>query len=457
MKQARILVKRGKAAPALFALFALVALLAAPVPASAGGDPILCADISPSGEIAVANNNLEERDIGDMDDPRDMQIFVDRLIDGAGSADGYEIPYTPDVLLFQEMRHKSAQVLAGLLFAETGCRFVVAVSPGDQYVVQVGDHAVIKETGILLNANTMESLDAGGHVITKYSLRHSSPQKRVFKNNAFGYAKEIQSGLTISLASVHFVKDSSLKNADIAKKKKEAWSRQVARKLAMKYPNADMSSIGGDFNAHRCSGQDPDCNGAPFWRALHEDFKYKDTYYEMKDFGHYIDYIWGKKFVVNANEDTKYDHSGADHDPIYSDHQFRWAVLANQDTSPPSPFKIFGAEGYGGTNPRIQIKWTQSFDGAGMKGYEVWRAPADTKASCGEFKLAKEFSPNDTRVFEDQTVAGRDARCYYVKAIDKLGNERRATINLDPAHKSDYVWLLTGADTVIVGAGDPGF
>lgn len=447
----RISPRRAIAVLSLFSLVCAATLSVADPPAKAA---VLCTDhLSPKGEIAIVNNNLEERDIADMNDTRDMQIFLNRLLDGAGSASGYEIPYTPDVLLLQEVRDKSALTLAGLLQAKTGCRFILAVGPGSYYAKQVGDHVVINETAILLNADTMTKEHDGGHIMTKYRRSQSSPQKRVFKKHAYGLAKEIDSGLTISLASVHFAKDGSLKNLEIAKKKKEDWSRQVARNLKKRYPNADLSSIAGDFNAHRCYGQDHTCEGASFWRALRHDFNYIDSYYAMKDFGHYIDYIWGKKFVVDADEDTKYDHAGADRDPFYSDHQFRWAILAATDVVDPEPFKVLRAEGWGGTNPRIQLRWTESFDGGGLLPYRVLRAPIDAAGDCGTFDVVDLVPTDVLPSYEDKSLRKGQAHCYQIKAVDKTKRNFTLAKIKQPLDESTPGVKIVNPVTVIVSAG----
>lgn len=407
MKRTRVLIRRGGAAPALLAL---VALLGMPVVATGG--PVVCDDISPQGEIAVANNNLEEREPSDMRNDQDMQNFVNRLINGAGSAAGHQIKYAPDVLLLQEVRESSMETVAKLLATATGCRYVVLTSPGSNYVVKDGEPLILKETGIMINANTMEAADAGGHILAKYREAQSNPSVKVtFKNIAYGLARERDTGMEISLASVHVVKDSSLRTLKIAREKKRAWAKQIANKLKNAYPNAQLSAIGGDFNAQRCDYGDENCPGAPFWRTLTTDFSYLDSYWVTHDFGRYIDYIWGKKFVVEADEDNNYNQK---QDPFYSDHQWRWAVLATKDVSPPTPFRIERADGYG--IPLVKFSWSQSFDGGDLGPYQVLRAGYDPILGCKSFDVVQ---VGRDRLYENKSLTKFLGHCYKVRVSDQ--------------------------------------
>ena len=426
------------------ALAAILGLLSLPLAGSGAHAGLLCENQSPEGQIAVANNNVEERDPIDMENHADMQNFVDRLLNGAGNASGHEIPYTPDVVLLQEVRGSSADYIGGLLTAATGCGFALAVSPGENYVVKNGTPVILRETAIMLNTDTMEKVGNGGYLITKYDGSQADPGvKRTFKSNAWTMARDLQSGETISLASIHFVKDGSLRNLDVARKLKNKWSRQVASTLKKKFPNADLSAIGGDFNANRCNGGDENCVGAPFWRSLINDFNYRDSYWAIKDFGRYIDYIFAKKFVVDADEDNEYDQSS---DPYYSDHQFRWATLASQDVVPPKPFKVWEANGWG--KPMTQIKWTQSFDGGGLTSYKVMEGRVEG-GGCGDYRVIA----TQDRVFENKNLDKYETRCYQVRVSDAAGNTTYAQLE-DPLETTTRPSLdILDAETIAISAG----
>jgi Endonuclease/Exonuclease/phosphatase family len=423
---------------------ALFTGLLLPLDANAGP---LCKNQSPDNQIAVANNNVEERDPIDMTNHGDMETFVDRLLNGTGDAQGHQIPYTPDVLLLQEVRGSSADYIGGLLTAATGCGFALAVSPGENYVVKDGDPVILRETAILLNTDTMEKVGSGGYLVTKYDRSQADPSvKRTYKSNAWVMARDLQSGETISLASVHFVKDGSLRNLEVARTLKNKWSRQMATTLKRKFPNADLSAIGGDFNANRCNFGDQNCAGAPFWRSLINDFNYRDSYWAIKDFGRYIDYIFAKKFVVDADEDNEYDKGS---DPFYSDHQFRWATLASRDVVPPRPFEIWEANGWG--KPMTQVKWTQSFDGGGLGPYKVMEGRLNG-GTCEDFRVIS-IGNTQPRVFENKNIEKYATRCYQVKVSDAAGNTTYAGIDNPLSSTTDSALDILDQNTIAISAG----
>ena len=426
---------------------ALAGLLSLPLIGSGAQAGLLCRNQSPDGQIAVANNNVEERDPVDMKNHGDMETFVNRLLNGAGNAQGHQIPYTPDVLLLQEVRGSSADYIGGLLTAATGCTFALAVSPGENYVVKNDDPVILRETAILLNTDTMEKVGNSGYIVTKYDRSQADPGvKRTYKSHAWGMAQDLQSGETISLASLHLVKDGSLRNLEVARKLKNKWSRQIAGALKNKFPNADLSAIGGDFNANRCNFGDHNCPGAPFWRSLTQDFNYRDSYWVIKDFGRYIDYIFAKKFVVDADEDNEYDQSS---DPFYSDHQFRWATLASSDVVPPAPFTIWEANGWG--KPMTQVKWTASFDGGGLGPYKVMEGRLDG-GDCVDYRV---ISVNSTllRTYENKNLEKFATRCYQVKVSDEAGNTTYARI-ADPLESETRSALdILDEQTIAISAG----
>ncbi|MDQ3954713.1 MAG: endonuclease/exonuclease/phosphatase family protein [Actinomycetota bacterium] len=423
------------------ALLGLICLSLVPSSAQAG---TLCTNQSPDGQIAVANNNVEERDPADMANHGDMRNFIDRLLNGAGNASGHQIPYTPDVVLLQEVRASSADYIGGLLTAGTGCRFNLAVSPGENYVVKNGDPVYFRETAILLNTDTMEKVGNSGYFVTKYTASEGKPGvKRAFKGNAWGMARDLQSGETISLASVHLAKDGSLRSLRVARKVKNRWARQLASFLKRKFPNADLSSIGGDFNANRCNFGDENCSGAPFWRTLINDFNYRDSYWEIKDFGRYIDYIFAKRFVVDADEDNEYDQHS---DPYYSDHQFRWATLASKDVVPPKPFTIWEANGWG--KPMTQIKWTQSFDGGGLGAYKVLEGHVNG-GQCEDFRVIS----TRERIFENKNIDKFATRCYQVKVSDAAGNTTFARLANPLVTSTSSALDILDEQTIAISAG----
>lgn len=441
MKRQHRLVHPSRRLAGLAAILGLSCLSLVTSSAQAGP---LCRNESPDGQIAVANNNVEERDPPDMANHADMHRFVDRLIDGAGSASGHQIPYTPDVLLLQEVRGSSADYIGRLLTAATGCRFKLAVSPGERYVLRDGNPTYFRETAILLNIDTMEKVGRSGYLVSKYTASEGTRgMKRAFKSHAWGMARDLQSGQTISLASVHFAKDGSLRSMRIARKVKNRWSRQLASHLRRKFPNADLSAIGGDFNAHRCNYGDYNCPGAPFWRSLQRDFNYRDSYWAIHDFGRHIDYIFAKRFVVDADKDDEYDQYK---DPFYSDHQFRWATLASKDVVPPKPFMVWEANGWG--KPMNQIKWTQSFDGGGLGAYKVMEGRVNGD-QCEDFRIIS----TRERIFENKNLEKFATRCYRIKVSDAAGNTTFARIDNPLVTTTGSALDILDEHTVAISAG----
>ncbi len=436
-------------------LFSLLALALAPLGSRAVAAPACTDNLSPDGRIAVANNNVEERSPGDMDNHADMNYFIARLINGVDDAKGHQIKYTPDVVLLQEVRTKSASYIAGRLGDVTGCKFGIVIS-SDWYAHQRRGRAVFRETAILINTDTMEQLGQKGYIVSKYTQAQANPSlKRAFKSHAYAMAKEKTTGITISLASVHLAKDNSLKDMATAKSLKTRWSNEIAQNIKNKFGDADdMSVIAGDFNHNRCDDPTYPCSPEAFWKTLVDKWNYKDARWVIEEFGRYIDYIFGKPNVHAADEDDKYDQH---RDKFYSDHQFRWAVVELQDDTAPTNFKIESAEGYGpkpGRGGLVQLSWSQSFDGgSGLKPYRVLHSKGDAGGGCEpNFTLADDGLTR--KLTWQSTDEDRGSiHCFRVEVSDESGHTTRATISSAFKSKTPSAVKVIGDDTVRIIAG----
>ncbi len=286
---------------------------------------------SPPGQVLVVTANLKEAYTdGDVSDSSDMEIFVNRLIN--------QVPYSPDIALLQEVNRVSAGNVATLLGFATGDSYFVVIGPGAKWAGRTQTGVTKIDTAILINADTMLTLDPGDFVASRYSARKAAPGRRpVIKNHAYMQAQEIEGGLTLRLSSIHFVPRGFLASDEVDLALRERWVREIVTELNQVYPESpadETTTIGGDFNSKLCLEKDEDGTGCqvfkPFWDLLVNGYGFTDAMRATSNLGG-IDYIFTSHRIADAGLDKRYlikkRRGTLDPADFYSDHAFRWAVV----------------------------------------------------------------------------------------------------------------------------------
>jgi exonuclease III len=387
------------------ALSLLVIGLLAPAFAPAPGAAEVAMSTSPADQLLVVNANVRERNRVDMADWDDMTVFVRRVL--------ADVPYAPDIVLLQEVRRQSAQLIALMMSSATGQNYELAVKRGNRYARKTPDGTIVlTETAILMNTTTTTKLGAGGHATFSYSAEEAAPGSKIrWKKAAYAALGEIDGDFALRVASVHMPRDSTLASEEVARAKKLEWSSQIDQVLALTYPAVPQSVVGGDFNQHRCDDGKPGCQVNPFWQHL-IDVGYRDSVRTMVGFGNPIDFIFSGAPVVVATADFSYDpDAAAGTSQFYSDHRFRWALVEQTDTTAPLPPTGVRAEPW---NERIRVAWAAARDGGtGIATYEIFRAVGEeTFVSIGT---------TTERHFVDTDVVDGQSYSYYIVAHDGVG------------------------------------
>ncbi|MDQ3955409.1 MAG: hypothetical protein M3285_07660 [Actinomycetota bacterium] len=372
-------------------------------PSSSAGPVMLSA--SPEDQVLVISANLRERTKKDMEIWDDMAVFVRRVVQ--------TVPYAPDVLLLQEVRQQSAQSVALLLGTATDQTYELAVKRGNRYSRRLADGtAVVNETAILINTQTVARIGKGGHETFTYTPEEARPDSLIkWKKGTHAMVGEIGGDFALSLASVHFQKDAALVSPEMALAKKLSWTTQMDDRLVLRYAATDQRVIGGDFNQNRCLDGGPGCTPNPFWQAMNER-GYRDSVLAMVGKGNPIDFIFSRAPVIDADFDSEYDPEAAEGTTeFYSDHRFRWALLEQIDTTAPIEPTNLRSDAW---RRLIRMVWTQARDGGtGITHYEVFRSTQGNDfVSIG--------TTTDHR-FSDSDVITGETYDYYVVAYDGAG------------------------------------
>ncbi|HEX2050372.1 MAG TPA: endonuclease/exonuclease/phosphatase family protein [Actinomycetota bacterium] len=282
-------------------------------------------DASPPGRVLVVTANLQEAyDSSDPGDPRELVVFVDRVLE--------QTPHVPDVLLLQEVRGSSSRFVARELSERTGHDFRVALDVGEDPYTPFERHVLHRETTVVVDATTMDASGAGRVVETRYDRADAYGARPHVKSHVVTLVDEADGPLRAAVASVHYVLGNRFESHALAHAYKRRWTVDVHDALASYFPARSATTVGvvgGDFNASRCA-DDPGrrCEPSPFWRTLTEDYGYSDAIWDS--WGRTgVDYLFTDGAVVAAGAD--WDYGGKDvarDDPsFYSDHRFRWAVV----------------------------------------------------------------------------------------------------------------------------------
>ncbi len=308
----------------------LIALLASP----SGASQQRAEAPSPEGELLVVTTNLKEAfDNGDIGDNSDMNAYVNRLLN--------QVPYIPDALLVQEVRRSSAATVAKLLSDATGMAFRVAAKPGEPPWTEKGYKIIDRETAIIVNSATVEVLGRASRFTTSYPREDANPQEPVrVRHHRILSVRELNGGSSLSLASVHYVQNHFLESSSIGEYYKRQWVLKTARLLDEESANKGTQAtlFGGDFNASRGMRDSQANHSHSSWLlGITEDpYNFLDAVWEVTREGG-PDYLLTRAGIVDAGVDIYYDSQEAQRAGYYySDHRFRWAVIAPGEMGTPS-------------------------------------------------------------------------------------------------------------------------
>jgi hypothetical protein len=273
---------------------------------------------SPPRQVMILTCNLEEAFSGeDVVDPADMQHFADRVRE--------KCPVAPDMLLVSEVRGASAINVANFLTEVTGFHYEVAVKPGEKPEVSPG---VVRDTAVILNADTMKAVDKGGHIETDVKGGKSKQHARLL-------AEEKEGGMKVAGVSVHLPAAKEDENASVS---------QIAKDLFAAYADEGAQDyvIAGDLSSSRVvdsgEGKFETSEGTPkkFWNTLTQSNGFVDSIFskkkeeidEAKRLGATrTDYVFVKGHVIDAASDLDYVTKRDDPGVFYSNHRFVWALV----------------------------------------------------------------------------------------------------------------------------------
>ena len=279
---------------------------------------------SPDAEITIVSNNLHEGyDNADLEDLSEVKVFVRRVLD--------TVPHSPDLVLLQEVRNKSAKKVAKVLSNKTSDDYKMAVAPGELPTQDFDNRQVFTDTSVVVNQSTMKITDDGGYLSTTYDREDGLiGEKLAVKRHAYLEVKERSSGLRMSVASLHLSPENKLVSLSVSQTYRKTWVDDIAGFLEAEYPDADMSIIGGDFNTERCkvgTGGDTGrlCVANTWWDTLTSSpYSYTDLVTEVIG-GSPVDYIFATADVIDAGKDDEIDDERSSE--YYSNHAFRWAEI----------------------------------------------------------------------------------------------------------------------------------
>ena len=281
---------------------------------------------TPKPRVLVVSVNLYETDTPDRRHLGDMYNFVDRVL--------HKLDFAPDVLLLQELVHRSVAAIRKRFTNKTGDRYVIVKDAGRHPWARVTDHRLIgKETAIVINSKTMRKTGSGGYF--KFSYKRSQARRGSdvkVKKHAYAPLAKRDTEIEIPVVSLHYPKEREFRTLRTSRVLKKKWSRAIASRLNNKYPahgsGKHMNVIAGDFNNFRCRGAGGlPCRETPAYHLLtHDPFNYKDAVLAAGLRGNPIDFIFTTRAVCRAGWD-RYQPRDPGASGHYSNHDFRWALL----------------------------------------------------------------------------------------------------------------------------------
>jgi hypothetical protein len=353
----------------------------------------------PNRVLTVTANLLEGYNDEDVRDMSEMNVFTSRLLE--------RVPYSPDVLLLQEVRSRSARYVAQLLTEKTGYDYGVAADAADDPWRQRNGKVIKSDTAVVINRDTMVQSGEGGYLKT-YSVNRKTG-KTELKKSAYAFASERDGSVSMPMLSVHLGEKGLADTVDT-----------LVTALTALYPSqssTQVNLIGGDFNQGAFVKGTDRTVGNPFWRNLtSEPHDQTDAFFTyLNEVG--VDYVFARGGVAGAFVDTGYDADrAAGTSGFYSDHQFGWSLVAPDTEGPTAPANIATI-----TRPRmdpmhIKLTWSESRDAVSGDHvrYRVYRSRDNV-----DFSKVKE-----TRrpLFNDRDVTKGKRYWYRIVALDCAGN-----------------------------------
>ena len=317
---------------------------------------------SAPGQVLIVTTNLREAyGVRDIKDPRELGVYVSRLLS--------RLPTAPDVLLLQEVRRSSARGVASRLSGATGFTYRVAVDPGPEPHLVRNGRIHKRETAIVLNTSTMTKVDRGGFIrldIPRDEI--ASGLKPISKYAARLLVREKSTGLQVPVVSIHLPLDREFRSKSIARARRGKMSRKAVRILKDRYTGLSprLDTVAGDFNQTRYIGKTKRLQ--PFYKVFTRDNSYRDSLVVLEK-GVSIDLIFTRGGIVDGGVDA---HT-SDPSEYYSDHRFRWMTLS-ADVEPPAAVTDLSARW---EDSRIVLDWTHALDDVAVGKYEVWRKGGD--------------------------------------------------------------------------------
>jgi hypothetical protein len=278
---------------------------------------------TPPGQVLVVINNLHSDSRAETRRLSEARVLARRVLE--------DVRYYPDAILLQEVVRKSARKVAQMFTRMTGNRYVAARSARTSWN-PVGRRRVVNtDTAIVVNVSTMRKTSRGGWIKSPYARRHAVGTL-VVRRHAYVAIAERRGNVRMPLVSTHWVRPSSIETGKLARRYQNRWAKRIASVVDRRYPRAGLKVVGGDFNQNRCVYEPSNrCRPlSPFYRTLrNRRNRYVDAIFRKLAMGG-VDYLFATARVLDAGVDVDYDKNDAQGDPSqwYSDHKFRWALLA---------------------------------------------------------------------------------------------------------------------------------
>lgn len=243
----------------------------------------------------------------------------------------------PDVVVLQEIVHKSAVRAAEALTYRLGFTYEAVVTPtktsgnypvrargGDETrcsywedgnQLQGAEAKYLRETAILVNTSTM-TYGTGGYGTSQQRCdevkRNEKIDGRTFRDYAYLWVAEqpdpnhpTVAPLEMAVANLHYVRKTTFASDEADTAAKQRWTNNIADELATLFPATPTRVIAGDFNAKACPGTEQErlrCgtdDHTPFWA-------------DLKNLHGYYDAVWT---VNNSNAALDQQHCAGDTDP----------------------------------------------------------------------------------------------------------------------------------------------